>query len=77
MTLDRKMRDNRRFRSGSSVYTCRSCGKRTRETGNSESYSLLCLYCYDEAGQENTHSDEGHSGEFSKCTICLKALGRK
>jgi hypothetical protein len=57
------------------VYTCRICGKKTRETGEDESSVKLCASCYGMAGQENTHSDNGHAGDFEYCPICRNALG--
>lgn len=57
------------------TYICRICGKRTRETGDGESYTQLCSSCYNMAGQENAHSDENHAGNFKHCDICKKALG--
>jgi len=45
------------------VYTCRDCGKRTRETGYSESSVGLCAKCFEEGGLINEHSDnDGHFG---------------
>jgi len=41
------------------VYTCGNCKKRTRETGYGESSCQLCKRCYEEAGYENEHSDNG------------------
>ena len=55
---------NNRFRKGG-VYTCKDCGKATRETGHSESGVRLCLRCYEIAGDENEVMD-GYmtKGEF-------------
>lgn len=59
---------------GSCVYTCRSCGKRTRETGGDESGVELCLACYEDASMENDHNDTGgdHDGKNRKgvCYLC-------
>lgn len=69
-------RRNSHFRKGSGIYTCESCGKRTRETGGSESFCGLCAACYDYAGWENSHSDDGHentewgTGPNPNCPIC-------
>lgn len=41
------------------TYICNGCGKRTRETGQSESGVGLCAKCFEEAGLENEHSDYG------------------
>ncbi len=66
---------NNRFAKGSGVYTCRICGKSTRETGQGESSIDLCVDCYLDASQENTHSDN-HSRENpdKSCKFC-KAEG--
>ena len=61
---------NNRFLRGSGVYTCRSCGKKTRETGESESFVELCAKCNYEAGLENEHNDDGHNGSFKNCLLC-------
>jgi len=65
---------NNRFQRGSALYTCRSCGKRTRETGSSESNNLLCAKCYEEGGLENEHED-GHHRETPAdgCLLCTTA----
>ncbi len=57
------------------VYTCRICGKKTRETGEDESLVSLCVSCHAMAGQENAHSDCGHDGDFEHCPDCREALG--
>lgn len=61
------------FQKGSGVYTCVSCGKRTRSTGRGDNEHVeLCAACYDEGGWENQHSDEGHSltNPCEGCPIC-------
>lgn len=62
---------NNRFNKGSGVYTCRICGKSTRETGEGEGELELCRKCYIEAGQENTYLDS-HSKENpdKTCKFC-------
>ena len=50
------MKDNRRFGS-QGVYTCRVCGKKTRETGMGESDMQLCAYCMEASGMENAFND--------------------
>jgi DNA-directed RNA polymerase subunit RPC12/RpoP len=42
-----KKNTNSRMQAGSGIYKCGSCGKRTRETGNGESYVGLCYHCYE------------------------------
>jgi len=59
-----------RFERGSGCYKCRVCGKRTRETGEGESSIELCRRCYDEAGLENDHSDNGHFTLDEGCPTC-------
>jgi hypothetical protein len=49
---------NNRFKRGSAVYTCAICGKRTRETGSSESFVELCVYCYHVGGIQNSYADK-------------------
>ena len=59
-----------RFRVGSGVYVCQSCGKRTRDVGDGANVRL-CLACYDLAGWENAHSDENHSENPNpNCPVC-------
>jgi len=48
-----------KFQRGSGVYTCQSCGKKTRETGLFESDYGICAYCYEVGGLENAYAD-GH-----------------
>ena len=57
-----------RFEGGISgtVYTCFVCKKRTRETGDGESSCQLCKRCYEEAGYENEHSDNGGHDFYPK-----------
>lgn len=50
-------KNNNRFQKGSGVYTCRACGKQTRETGDGESRVGLCLYCWTKAGLDNELAD--------------------
>jgi hypothetical protein len=59
------------------TYICEYCGKRTRETGHSESGVGLCAKCFEEAGLENEHSDYGHETYNPKCPTCraMKAEG--
>lgn len=60
-----------RFAKGSGCYVCRGCGKRTRATGRGDNEHVeMCAKCYDDAGQENLHSDEGHAGPFESCVLC-------
>lgn len=55
------MRENRnRFQRGSGAYKCRVCGKMTRETGDGESFVMLCRACYWKSGVENAITDGGY-----------------
>lgn len=70
----------KRFARGGSVYTCDSCGKRTRDTGRGETEGSTCAACYEEAGWENEHSDTrgDHNGEGpspEECPTCRKEAG--
>ena len=73
-------KDNRRFQTrhfgGSSVYTCRMCGRKTRETGDDESGVELCKGCLNNSYMENHHNDSGHKGDFKTCPKC-KSEGYK
>ena len=51
------MRANSHFQPGSGVYECESCGKKTRETGESESCVGLCLLCFTKSTEGNGLSD--------------------
>jgi len=62
MTTSTKAARNSRFQKGSGMYACRCCKRNTRATGNGDNDGvLLCVECYDLAGEENHLSD---SGEF-------------
>ena len=50
-------RRNSQYRSGSGVFNCSLCGKKTRETGEGNSSVQLCAFCYEEAMLENSLSD--------------------
>jgi hypothetical protein len=62
-----------RFQGGikGTTYTCLECGKKTRETGDSESSVSLCAKCYEDAGLYNQHQDD-HSkrGPDPDCKWC-------
>jgi rubrerythrin len=59
----------------STVYTCGSCGKRTRQVED-EPHGV-CLKCYTEGGFENEHSDSGgdHFGKGSQPDVCPACRG--
>lgn len=61
-----------KFERGYGRYTCRRCGKQTRETGDGESQHSLCLDCFDCESQENTRNDDGHEQGHPDpdCRVC-------
>lgn len=63
------MTNNSQFQSGSGVYTCSICQKRTRETGSCESGTDLCVSCFDREGRRNTHTDN-HDTPEADCEFC-------
>ena len=65
----------KRFQKGSAVYTCKDCGKKTRETGYGESDLRMCAACFVVSSAENTHSDQGHGGGLKDCKICAEGNG--
>ena len=40
------------------VYTCESCGRKTRDTGRGEASTRLCACCYEIAEQYNCYQDD-------------------
>lgn len=56
MTTARQAR-NSRFQIGSAVFTCMGCGIRTRDTGDGVDH--LCHDCFELAGWDNHHNDNG------------------
>jgi hypothetical protein len=52
------------------TYVCRMCGKRTRETGESESSAQLCKRCFVISSIQNVHGDNDHVGPFATCAEC-------
>ena len=51
------------------VYTCVSCGKRTRDTNGVA--CDLCASCYKEVSMENAHNDGHHDGSPNPdCPYC-------
>lgn len=53
--------NNSHFKPRSACYTCRSCGRFTRDTDGSSGSLELCHECYEIASAENTLSDSGDS----------------
>lgn len=58
---------------GKSTYTCKSCGKLTRETGDGEQGVQMCRECFHISSQENSHADN-HSGRMADCAECREYL---
>ncbi len=44
-------------------YTCRTCGKQTRETGRGESSIRMCACCFEKSSAQNSVSDMGPDGD--------------
>lgn len=49
---------NKSFRRGQSTYTCRCCGRTTRDV-HGEGHIGICYECFELAGFENMLSDDG------------------
>jgi hypothetical protein len=60
------------FKRGSGCFICADCGKRTRATKRDGADSRLCADCFEFAGRENEHSDNGHEGgpKVEGCPVC-------
>ena len=48
---------NSHFAKGTGVYTCHSCGHKTRETDPDAAGLHLCAYCYEAGGEYNRYLD--------------------
>lgn len=57
MTTTRQAR-NSHFQRGSAVFTCRSCGRKARDTGDNGQLTL-CTECFELSGYTNSLSDRG------------------
>lgn len=74
VTHRRTQMANKSFRRGQSTYTCRCCGRVTRDT-NSEGSIELCAQCYELAGLENELSDYGvHESLTQSATMYFEQL---
>jgi len=60
--------NNRHFKPRSACYTCRSCGRFTRDTDGSSGSLELCHECHEWISAENTLSDAGDSLPASERT---------
>ncbi len=65
------------FMRGFSVFVCGSCGKQSRYTGEQALGSELCPKCWEEAGLENEHSDDGHAEFNPDCPTCRAEADEK
>jgi hypothetical protein len=63
----------RKFRRGETTYTCYSCGKLTRNTGD-EGQTGLCLDCFNLAGIDNHLSDNGAESMVENCGDEARAI---
>jgi hypothetical protein len=61
MAASPKQQRNSQFQRGQGVFTCDSCGHRTRHTGREAIGHDSCALCYEAAGIENSHVDNGPS----------------
>ena len=69
---------NSRFQIGSGVFTCMSCGIRTRDTGDGVDH--LCHDCYELAGWDNQHNDDGtppNAEQTARYVEHLKSIASK
>lgn len=63
-----------RFIRGSAVYVCRSCGRKTRQTGRGDNENTnTCAECFDLGGIENEISDCGSTPELEAEAAALRA----
>ena len=53
---------------------CRSCGKLTHSSIQGSLDISLCRACFDDAGAENYHSDNHHTGSHIGCPVCAAEL---
>jgi len=53
------MRKMNRIAAGSGVYRCRVCHGRTRRTDQDAAQIGLCAECFELAGDDNMHNDDG------------------
>lgn len=64
-----------RFTKGFGAYRCRSCNRRTRDTGQGDNEQLtLCVECFYLAGLENQLSDDPESFTMADCRTIAGAI---
>jgi len=72
--MAKNFRQRNRFARGSGCYTCRACGRRTREVGDGAQVQL-CEPCYDLAGWQNSISDNGPTEDsLEACRTATKTI---
>lgn len=76
------MRTTNRFTRGSGCYTCRSCGRKTRDTGRGDNEHIgLCAECFDLGGIENAICDsdgdelDRYRNEAKRLLAAIRKLG--
>lgn len=47
-----------------------SSSNRASRNGAGSDYADMCIKCYDYAGAENEHNDEGHNDDVEGCPVC-------
>jgi hypothetical protein len=63
-----------RFKRGSGVFACGSCGRKTRDTGGDNTSAQRCAECYEAGGIENELSDYGASYTPEQIEACEKRI---
>jgi len=61
-----------KFKRGSGCFSCKSCGRQTRDTGDNGELQL-CSECYEMAGIENSIADGNATDEEKALWHQLKA----
>ena len=68
-----------KFEKGSTTYTCKACGKLTRDTGSGEPVGVSCVTCWYEPAWANEHEYTGsdHDGDGpapANCPTCREEI---
>lgn len=58
-----------KFQRGSGCFTCKSCGKMTRDTDDNGSWCRVCPLCYEKGSWGNHLSDNG-IGDWADLESC-------
>ncbi len=57
---------------------CAECGKRSVDKSTQGKDSTMCTQCFEYAGWENTHNDDGHETNMNAdCPICAELLNNE